>query len=483
MLKFKHYPASASWPIKKNHPMTPLSAAATLIPSLFHLPSSAGLARLARSRCELRNTMKRLIAPILVGLALLLGYPAQAGISYQLDTVQAGPGDTVRVKGMLFNDTENALAWTPPANLVLQWRNEQGDVIRSLAYLETPAQQIKLPVNNFTAISWRAAVPNAVKGLQAISIEGESALLALDTSPLENSLVAGTPAIAPIVDAGAGTPGSGHDPVLPNGVVAQAGASPTQGPQPGATPTLATAPSAFDSFRNSISTYEPIYFDIGAKDGTNARFQLSFKYRLFTPDDSANPGFLDHLYLGYTQTALWDLEGESKPFIDTTYNPSLFWQKDKIWAEPQNAFYIGLAGGVEHKSNGKSGDDSRSLNDFFLEPKFNYRFDGGSTLTFSPRVKSYFSQRQNDDYADYAGHVDWKLRWAQDNGLVLTGLYQQGKKGRNAMQLEAAWPLKRTFLNMNGYVHLQYFRGYGETLLGYQHKSPGQVRLGLALVP
>jgi len=404
-------------------------------------------------------------------------------MTYQLDTAQASAGETLRVKGVLFNDTDTALAWTPPANLVLQWRNEQGEAIRSLAYLETAPQQVKLPVNNFTSFSWRAVVPSAVKGLQAVSIEGETTLLALDTSPLEKSLVAGTPAPVPIVDAGAGSVSAGHDPLLPAGLVAQTGASPTQGPQPGVSQTVAATPSAFDNFRNSISTFEPVYFDVGTKDGTNARFQLSFKYRLFTPDDSENPGFLDHLYLGYTQVSLWDLEGESKPFVDTTYNPSLFWQKDKVWAAPQQKFFVGLASGVEHKSNGKSGPDSRSLNDFYLEPRFNYRFDGGSTLTFGPRVKTYFATRSNDDYADYAGYVDWKLRWAQDNGLILTGLYQQGKHGRTAMQVEAAWPLKRTFLNMNGYVHLQYFKGYGETLLGYNQKSPGQIRLGLALVP
>src|SRR5690606_31161954 len=120
----------------------------------------------------------------------------------------------------------------------------------------------------------------------------------------------------------------------------------------------------------------------------------------------------------------------------------------------------------------------------YIQPELNYRFDSGSTLTFAPRIKSYFSMEDhNRDYADYVGHVDWKLRFAQDNGLVLTGLYRQGDKSRNAMQFEAAWPLRRTFLNMNGYLHVQYYKGYAETLLGYNHKSDGQIRLGIALVP
>lgn len=432
---------------------------------------------------------RRTGAPLAV-LALLAGLwagSASAGMSYQLDTAQASPGETVRIQGMLFNDTDNALAWSPPQNLVLQWRSEQGRVIRTLAYLETPAQQVNLPVNNFAAFSWKAVVPTEAKGLQALNIEGEPVLLALDTSPLHESRVAGAPALTPVVDAGAAAPGEERDPPLPDSVVTAAGANAEQGPRPPATASIAAADSssaAFDNFRNAISPYEPVYFDVGQKGGTNARFQLSFKYRLSTPDDPARPAFVDHLYLGYTQLALWDLDGDSKPFVDVTYNPSLFWQKDRIWSPGQHSpFYVGLATGVEHKSNGRSGAESRSLNDVFIQPEFRYRFDGGSTLAFMPRVKAYFATPDNQDYAHYAGHVDWKLRWAQDDGLVLTGLYRQGTEGRNATQLEAAWPLRRTFLNMNGYVHVQYFKGYGETLLGYNQKSSGQVRLGLALVP
>lgn len=430
------------------------------------------------------------LAASLTGLfvtAALAAAPAIAGITYQLDTTQASPGETVRIKGMLFNDTDSEMPWTPPPSLVLQWRNETGKVIRSLAQLESSSHQVNLPINNFAAFTWKAVVPTEAKGLQAINIEGEPVLLALDTSALHQSPITGTPAAVPVVDAGAASPGQASDPVLPTGIVTAAGADSTEGPQPPATTTIAAVDSgsaAFENFRNAISPYEPVYFDVGQKGGSNARFQISFKYRLFTPVDPARPSFFNHFHLGYTQLALWDLDGDSKPFVDVTYNPSLFWQKERIWSPgEQSPFYAGLTAGVEHKSNGRSGPDSRSLNDVFIQPEFRYRFDGGSTLAFTPRIKAYFGKPDNDDYAHYAGHVDWKLRWAQDNGLVLTGLYRQGTEGRNAMQFEAAWPLQRTFLSMNGYLHLQYFKGYGETLLGYNQKSSGQVRLGLALVP
>src|SRR5690606_34046317 len=116
-----------------------------------------------------------------------------------------------------------------------------------------------------------------------------------------------------------------------------------------------TAPSAFDNFRNAISPYEATYFDIGKNGGTNARFQVSFKYRLSSPKDPQNPTFFNGMYLGYTQTALWDLHGDSRPFIDTTYAPSVFWHKDSLWQSADKSLFVGLNTGVEHRSNGKSG--------------------------------------------------------------------------------------------------------------------------------
>ncbi|UHL65659.1 phospholipase A [Paralcaligenes sp. KSB-10] len=418
-----------------------------------------------------------------LAVTLLNMSQAWAGMAYQLDQTHAIAGETINVKAVLFNDTGNTLSWRPSKTLVLQWRSESGQAIRSLAYLETAPSQVNVPVNNFVQFAWRAVVPKGVKGLQAINVEGRPTLLALDTNPLEKSPIAGTPAHAQIVDAGAAPEGRKADPVLPKNIVAATGASINEGPAIDTLQKPITTPSAFDNFRNALSPYEPIYFDVGTKGGTNARFQLSFKYRLFTPADPENPKFFDNMYLGYTQTSLWDLSASSSPFIDTTYNPSIFWHKDALWQADSKQWFVGLSTGVEHKSNGKAGADSRSLNDGFIEPQFNYRFDGGSTLTFAPRVKAYMGITDNPDYADYAGHVDWKLRWAQDNGLVLSGMYRHGNQGHQATQIEAAWPLQRTFLNMNGYLHVQFFKGYGETLLGYRQNSDSQIRVGLSLVP
>jgi outer membrane phospholipase A len=405
--------------------------------------------------------------------------PAHAGVSYKLDRAAAAPGETVHVQAVFFNDGNAGARWHPPRQLVLQWRTPQGATIRSLARIDNADQDVNVPVNNFARSSWTAVVPTQAQGLQAISIEGEQALMALDATHSSTSTVASAPADVPVTDARTGKP-------VPPAEVAALGVSPQEGPAPAEAPVTGPVAEtgAFDRVRNNISEFEPIYFDVSTRGRTEARFQISFKYRLFTPEAGQEPGFLDKLYLGYTQTSLWDLQGDSRPFIDTTFNPSLFYQNENMWKSQDQNWRAGLRTGLEHASNGKAGDDSRSVNDAFVQPALAYQFDGGSSLTFGPKIKGYFGLgEQNRDYRDYAGIVDWNLRWQHNSGLIATAMYRQGgDPSHRTTQLDLAWPLQRTFLHMNGYLHLQYFNGYGETLLGYDQRNKSQIGIGLSLV-
>ena len=410
-----------------------------------------------------RFTAPRLaLALALAGLGLATG-TAHAGLSYRLTSPQASPGTPVELEGLLTNDTGTALASPVARTLTGQWVDAQGRTTPAQFELRTSPDPIDLPANTFTRMAWTGQVPADAHGLLTLRLDGvDDTLLALQVGatglPLALAAAPDAPEPAARMNAAARS-------VPPDTATSGADLSP------------------FETFRNAISPYEPVYFAVGNKGGANARFQLSFKYRLFSPHDPAHPDFMDNWYVGYTQTALWDLHSDSIPFVDTTYNPSLFWARDAIWETADKRWYLGLNTGFEHKSNGKEGDDSRSLNDLYVQPELNYRFDSGSTLSFQPRFKYYAWTDRDMDYRGALGYVDWKLRWAQDDGLILSGLYRQGTQGRSATQLEAAWPLKRTFLRMNGQLYVQYFQGYGETLLGYNQKSDPQVRIGIALVP
>ncbi|MFG0228909.1 phospholipase A [Achromobacter sp. 413638] len=409
-------------------------------------------------------------------LALGMAGTAAAGVSYRLDRPSAAPGDTVTIEAVYFNEGNARATWEAPPELVLQWRGQDGQIVRSLARLQGEQARYSVPVNNFARLAWSAEVPASARGLQAVSIEGQPAMMALDATGRDSGTLASTPAQGPVVDARSGQP-------VPAPEVAAAGASPQGGPSPDASAAPGQA-DAFSRFRSAISEYKPVYFDIGTRGKTTARFQISAKYRLFSPAANRPANWYENFYLGYTQTSLWDLQSDSMPFIDTTFNPSVFWLSDNLWSSESQNWRLGVNVGAEHNSNGKDGPDSRSVNDGYVEPRFHYRLDGGSTLTFAPRIKAYFGVAgENPDYADYAGRVDWQLRWAQDNGAVVTALYRQGDQQRRTTQLDFAWPLQRTWLNMNGYLHLQYFNGYGETLLGYNRREDSQFRVGLSIVP
>jgi len=410
-----------------------------------------------------RFRMPRLLLPVLLFAAA--AFPAHAELVLRLSSPHALPGATVELEGLLVNDTGNALSSPIATELTGQWTDARGQVRPAHFTLRTSPEPASLPTNTFTRMVWTGTVPADAHGLLTLTVQGaDNTLLALQTGGATQLAQASGPA-----------PQAG-----PAVLSDQAPAAPAVS---GVAPTASAPLSPFETFRNALSPYEPMYFIMGRDHGANARFQVSFKYRPFSPTDAAHPDFIDNWYFGYTQTSLWDLHSDSIPFVDTTYNPSLFWARDSLWETADKRWSVGLNAGLEHLSNGKEGDDSRSLNDYYLQPQFSYRFDGGSTLSFQPRFKLYAWTDPDMRYPDSLGRVDWKVRWAQDDGLILSALYRQGAGGRSATQVEAAWPLKRTFLHMNGYLYAQYFQGYGETLLNYDQKHDPQVRIGIALVP
>jgi outer membrane phospholipase A len=418
------------------------------------------------------SSLSRFIrTPLALALSLGLAAAAQAGVTFRFDRPQALPGEKVFVEATFFNDG-NALAnWQTPRELVLQWRNPQGVLIRTLAKVDRKdSVPLEIPVGNFVRTRWIAEVPSQAEGMQTVTVEGEPVLLALDTRP-GNIAAAVAPAPAPLVDARTGA-------VLPASAVPPRGESPI---------TPLSDDSNFETatlqrFRSAVSSYEPVYFSLNTTGDTNARFQISLKYRLFQPLDDKNARFVDNLYFGYTQTSIWDIGADSAPFRDSSYKPAFFWLSDRVWESESRRWSLGTEAGFQHESNGKDGDDSRSLNNFYAQPTLRYRLDKGSTLSFGPKLRTYMSLQNNPDIREYRGNIDWQVKWTQDDGMMLSALARKGNS-KGSVQVDFAYPLRTDWLsNLNGYVHLQAFHGYGETLLDYNKRAETQFRIGLMIV-
>jgi outer membrane phospholipase A len=232
-----------------------------------------------------------------------------------------------------------------------------------------------------------------------------------------------------------------------------------------------------------LSENDPMYFVVGARQGYSARFQLSFKYRLFDPSSGYGQGqpWLSGLYFGYTQNSLWDLSSQSKPFRDTSYRPSLFWKwertDDKTWVDAVRL-------GIEHESNGGGSERSRSVDTLFLRPEWRYAFASGARMEFTPKLYGYIDKDENPDINHYRGNVDWRVRYDSGSNWIATGVARVPNSGKGSVLLDASRRIRDLrFGPVGGYLHFQFFTGYGEDILDYNLRRKTQLRIGFAIVP
>lgn len=233
----------------------------------------------------------------------------------------------------------------------------------------------------------------------------------------------------------------------------------------------------------AVSIYEPVYFLVGGDGGLNAKFQISFRYQLIDSRSSLvrRLPVLDNLYLGYSQTSLWDLHELSAPFRDTSYRPRLFYADYDMGGSRDGLWHFGLEAGFGHESNGKSGEDSRSLNAFYARPTLMLGDPNGKRFFIAPMVFSYVNTEQHDIYR-HRGYVDWTMGYGSKSSWNAWTTLRQGTDHFGSVELNISYPLSRPGRGgLSGWVLLQYFSGYGESLLDYDRKLGSQLRLGIAV--
>lgn len=199
-------------------------------------------------------------------------------------------------------------------------------------------------------------------------------------------------------------------------------------------------------------------------------FQLSFKARLWRDIFGENLA----LWAAYTQRSFWQLYNfdDSSPFRDTNYEPELLLTLGtRLDLLGLNLSFI--QAGVNHQSNGQSEPLSRSWNRIVA----NAGLERGD---FSLLLKGWVRVPDADD--DNPGMTHY-LGCGEIWGFYFLGRHRLGvmlrdnlnfRENRGAIQVEWSFPL---FAMMAGYV--QYFLGYGESMLDYDHRVH---RIGVGFV-
>lgn len=231
--------------------------------------------------------------------------------------------------------------------------------------------------------------------------------------------------------------------------------------------------------RPYFSLYKDTYFVGGTvlggipdKHNSDVKFQISFQQRL---TKSVLP-FHSYLYLFYTQKAMWNVFERSLPFHDLNFNPGVGLSRHIIM---KNRLIGKLTVMLEHESNGRDGIHSRSWNKFSVAGEaYISPFLMAHAKFWIPIIDGEY----NRDILRYSGiyqagfqAVSSDDKWVLDMTLVK-------RKGWNLNFNTIVQLGYRINHNSNQFIMLQYYNGYGESLLDY-NQFHSRLRIGLLIRP
>jgi phospholipase A1/A2 len=206
-----------------------------------------------------------------------------------------------------------------------------------------------------------------------------------------------------------------------------------------------------------------------------AQFQISLKVPLAI-------GLFDQrmdLYGAYTNRSFWQVYNDdySKPFRETNHEPEIWAQFGNDWTLFGFANTLNAVGLV-HQSNGQGGVLSRSWNRLYA----NFIFEKGRwAISVKPwlRLDRHRSKDDNPDITDYLGHGELRLAYERHGHVYSLMTRNQIESGFDHGALEFSWSFPVfDYPYLKGYI--QYFNGYGESLIDYDHRT-NRIGIGIAL--
>ena len=214
------------------------------------------------------------------------------------------------------------------------------------------------------------------------------------------------------------------------------------------------------------------YLDEGIDlNRAEVKFQFSFKTPLWEQIFAGR----GTLYGAYTQLSFWQAYNatDSSPFRETNYEPEIFlaFDNDVPLLGVRNRMVVF---GLEHQSNGRGKELSRSWNRVYAM----FAFERGNFyFAVRPwyRIPESRTSDDNPDIEKYLGHGEFYAvyTWGKQRfGLMLRNNLRAHNYG--AVQIDWSFPL---FKKIDGYI--QYFNGYGESLIDYNHATN---RFGVGMI-
>lgn len=263
----------------------------------------------------------------------------------------------------------------------------------------------------------------------------------------------------------------------------------TPAPIPSAVERRMTLETQSEANRFVITPHKPNYIlpftynsrqddDVSQLDKAEVKYQLSFKLPLAS--DLFGSG--GKLAFGYTQISFWQLYNKSisSPFRETNYEPELmltFARQGHVLGFIQRMTMFGIS----HQSNGRSVPESRSWNRLYaiVTAERNNLY-----LIFKPWYRLKEDPKDspldpkgddNPDIEDYMGHGELTALYLFGQRTLAVMMRSNFKsEHRGALQIDWSMPLQG---KLRGYV--QYFNGYGESLIDYNRSSQ---RLGIGVM-
>lgn len=399
----------------------------------------------------------------LVSIILLLAVRLEAqdlALTLMAPTATVPAGRAVQIDLLAVNPADATATFVAPREL--PGRLSVGERTWSVTVTLADAEGGAVPAHGYAARSYRVTLPADATGPAVLEING------VGPGPLRAALVVAAPA--------------SNRAVASNETEAEA--------EPTMLSALAASEPAYSAlqrtFAGRFTANDMVYFIYGSGLDQAAKFQFSFDYRLATIrwGEEARPNAVK-VKLGYTQRSLWDIDSDSSPFYDSSYMPEVAfdWEAPVSSTRGRLVSLLRVRSGYQHESNGRDGDDSRSLNIGYVRPSILVGSLDSWHVLVEPTLFGYIGGLSNNpDLADYRGYGKLRVALGKRGRPVIFFTGQAGKDFDHfTYQIDFTTPITTRLLDIETFFVAQYFNGYGESLLSYTEKSDA-LRFGLSLI-